>query len=146
MQNRRGFTIIELIVVIAIIAVLAAIVTTNVMQYIAKAKDAVIKVEARQLYEEASIFYIKNNSYDNICTNDPEFKKITDSIIGLIPGSNPEQFICNDSSSPTCDGKWYVVFEYPAGEPPLDQWLCFDSDGKSGSSYDDFNCSCSHYW
>ena len=33
MKNKKGFTIIELIIVIAIIAVLAAIVLVNVTQY-----------------------------------------------------------------------------------------------------------------
>ena len=40
MQKQKGFTIIELIVVIAIIAILAAIVLVNVTTYISKAKDA----------------------------------------------------------------------------------------------------------
>jgi len=43
MNKQRGFTIIELIVVIAIIAILAAIVLVNVTVYINKAKDAAIK-------------------------------------------------------------------------------------------------------
>ena len=42
-KNKKGFTIIELIVVIAIIAILAAIVLVNVTVYINKAKDARIK-------------------------------------------------------------------------------------------------------
>ena len=40
MNKQKGFTIIELIVVIAIIAILAAIVLVNVTVYINKAKDA----------------------------------------------------------------------------------------------------------
>jgi len=43
MNKSKGFTIIELIVVIAIIAILAAIVLVNVTTYINKAKDARIK-------------------------------------------------------------------------------------------------------
>lgn len=43
MNKQKGFTIIELIVVIAIIAVLAAIVLINVTTYINKSKDASIK-------------------------------------------------------------------------------------------------------
>jgi len=43
MQNKKGFTIIELIVVVAIIAVLAAIVSINVVTYLKKGKDAAIK-------------------------------------------------------------------------------------------------------
>ena len=43
MNKQKGFTIIELIVVIAIIAVLASIVLVNVTQYIGKAKDTAVK-------------------------------------------------------------------------------------------------------
>ena len=43
MEKSKGFTIIELIVVIAIIAILASIVLVNVTSYINKAKDAKIK-------------------------------------------------------------------------------------------------------
>jgi len=43
MNKSKGFTIIELIVVIAIIAILAAIVLVNVTVYINKAKDARVK-------------------------------------------------------------------------------------------------------
>ena len=43
MNKQKGFTIIELIVVIAIIAVLVAIVLVNVTQYITKGKNAAIK-------------------------------------------------------------------------------------------------------
>ena len=44
-MNKKGFTLIELIVVIAIIAVLAAIVAVNVSGYINKSKDAAIEEE-----------------------------------------------------------------------------------------------------
>ena len=43
MNKTKGFTIIELIVVVAIIAVLAAIVSVNVITYLNKGKDAAIK-------------------------------------------------------------------------------------------------------
>jgi prepilin-type N-terminal cleavage/methylation domain-containing protein len=49
MNKQRGFTIIELIVVIAIIAILAAIVLVNVTVYINKAKDARINSDIANL-------------------------------------------------------------------------------------------------
>lgn len=47
MQNKKGFTIIELIVVIAIIAILAAIVMVNVTQYIKKSKGAAVMADMK---------------------------------------------------------------------------------------------------
>jgi len=63
MQKREGFTIIELIVVIAIIAVLAAIVLVNVTQYINKSKDAAIKGEMDQLRKCAATWAADGNLY-----------------------------------------------------------------------------------
>ena len=56
-MNKKGFTIIELIVVIAIIAVLASIVAVNVVSYINKSKDAAIKANMDVLAVNASAFY-----------------------------------------------------------------------------------------
>jgi prepilin-type N-terminal cleavage/methylation domain-containing protein len=62
MNKQKGFTIIELIVVIAIIAVLAAIVLVNVTQYIAKGKDASIKGNMSSMATIAASFYDNNTS------------------------------------------------------------------------------------
>ncbi len=59
----EGFTIIELIVVIAIIAVLAGIVLVNVTQYINNAKVARAHVEADNIATALSAFYAAHGSY-----------------------------------------------------------------------------------
>ena len=56
-KKLKGFTIIELIVVIAIIAVLSAIVLVNVTSYIAKSKDASIKGNMTTVQTNAAAFY-----------------------------------------------------------------------------------------
>ena len=61
-KNNNGFTIIELIVVIAIIAVLAAIVLVNVTQYIAKGKNASIKGNMSTILTNAAVFYDQQTS------------------------------------------------------------------------------------
>jgi len=66
MQNQKGFTIIELIVVIAIIAVLATIVMINVTGYIAKSKDAAIKGNMSTIATSAASYYDTNKTYVNV--------------------------------------------------------------------------------
>jgi len=61
-NKKSGFTIIELIVVIAIIAVLASIVLVNVTQYIAKGKNAAIKGNMATLLTNGADYYDSNNS------------------------------------------------------------------------------------
>jgi len=57
MKDQKGFTIIELIVVIAIIAVLASIVLVNVTQYINKGKDAAIQGNLTSIMTNAAIYF-----------------------------------------------------------------------------------------
>ncbi|OGZ69543.1 MAG: hypothetical protein A3F47_00960 [Candidatus Staskawiczbacteria bacterium RIFCSPHIGHO2_12_FULL_38_11] len=56
-KKSKGFTIIELLVVVAIIAVLAAIVLVNVTQYIAKGKNASIKGNMSTIRTNAAVWY-----------------------------------------------------------------------------------------
>ena len=62
MNKQKGFTIIELIVVIAIIAVLAAIVLVNVTQYIAKGKNTAIQGDMATILTNAAVFYDGHSS------------------------------------------------------------------------------------
>jgi len=64
--GQKGFTIIELIVVIAIIAVLAAIVMVNVTSYIGKSKDAAIRGNMQTIATSAAAYYDTNKNYDNM--------------------------------------------------------------------------------
>lgn len=53
--NKKGFTLIELIVVIAILAILAAILIPSITNYIAKATEAKDEANARSLYSEVAL-------------------------------------------------------------------------------------------
>ena len=60
MNKSKGFTIIELLVVVAIIAVLAAIVLVNVTGYINQGKNAAIKGNLATVLTNAAVFYYQN--------------------------------------------------------------------------------------
>lgn len=62
-KNQKGFTIVELIVVIAIIAVLATIVLVNVTQYISKGRDASIKGNMNTILTNAAVHWDTNSSF-----------------------------------------------------------------------------------
>jgi len=63
-----GFTIIELLVVVAIVAVLSSIIMFSVQQYANKAKDSNVAGNLAVLIPAGETYYgINNNSYDGFC-------------------------------------------------------------------------------
>lgn len=54
-NNKKGFTLIELIVVIAILAILAAILIPSIVNYITEANKARDLTNARSIYTEVTL-------------------------------------------------------------------------------------------
>ena len=68
-KNRKGFTLIELIVVVAIIAILAAIAVPNFIGLQQKAKDGVTIADATALAGAVNVFNsLQTNDGDKIST------------------------------------------------------------------------------
>jgi len=63
LSRAEGFTIIELIVVIAIIAVLAGIVLVNVQGYVKKAQNAKVLADLESYVKALELAYAQNGSY-----------------------------------------------------------------------------------
>jgi prepilin-type N-terminal cleavage/methylation domain-containing protein len=62
--NKKGFTLIELIVVIAILAILAAILIPAVTGYITKATEAKDSANCRALYSQVSLQVMLDQTAD----------------------------------------------------------------------------------
>ena len=62
---QAGFTIIELLIVIAIIGILATLVLTNFQGAQAKGRDTVRKNDINSIYQKLEEFYNENGSYPN---------------------------------------------------------------------------------
>lgn len=67
-KNKKGFTLIELIVVIAIIGVLAALLVPSMVGYVNKAKDATALSDARTAYTAAQAACTTTNTVPNAVT------------------------------------------------------------------------------
>lgn len=138
MSNQKGFTVIELIVVIAIIAVLAAVVLVNVTQYMDKGKDAAIRGNLSSLVARGTKFFedstLGNGKYNNFCGHPsggaPVYTAITDAKVG---GS----WVC------TCDNpgcimgtatKWCACSVLHSKTGGSNDTFCVDSTGFKGVS------------
>jgi len=125
MTKSRGFTIIELIVVIAIIAVLASIVLVNVTSYIAKGKDASIKGNMSSMATMAAAWY-DNPDHTGFLglDTDPAYA----SGIASIDTANGTGTVI-DNIVPTTGSAWCVQSDLNDGT----DW-CVDSTGYKGAT------------
>jgi len=73
-KNEKGFTVIELIVVIGIIAALVGIITFVILQFVDKSKDAAAKMNLSSLLVDSMTQNI-DGDYSDMC-NDSVYKSI----------------------------------------------------------------------
>jgi prepilin-type N-terminal cleavage/methylation domain-containing protein len=133
LSEAEGFTIIELIVVIAIIAVLSSIVLVSVSNYVAKAKDTAIKGNMASLVTYGTSYFYENSSYNNFCGSQKVLGII--STINNITNSTPVGVSCTCDTSGCTDAKAWcalaplVVPGISSGSPAT-SYYCVDSTGK----------------
>ncbi|TSC95171.1 MAG: Uncharacterized protein CEN87_183 [Parcubacteria group bacterium Licking1014_1] len=119
MEKAKGFTIIELTVAVIIVAILAVVLSVNVVQYINKAKNAAIKGIMNQLSSTALIYYQKHQyNYGGFC-GDSETKKIFDAI--SVPDMKKDKYCHHD------DNDWAVCARL--NFPNSSSAWCVDSEG-----------------
>ena len=63
MKGNQGFTLIELMIVVAIIGILAAIAIPNFMTYQAKARQSEAKVGLGGIFTSATSYFAENNTF-----------------------------------------------------------------------------------
>lgn len=143
-SQRTGFTIIELIVVFAIIAILASVLMFLINQPKENAENANIKANIQTIRKQSEIYFITNstqtNSYGNGITSCNE-GIFADNIVHsalVVIGSNldtPKTITCQTGLN---GNTWAILLENLNGESDP---YCVDSSGFAGeASLDSGSC------
>ena len=67
-RNRKGFTLIELMIVVAIIGILAAIAIPNFLRFQAKSKQSEARELLSSIYTAEVAYFAENNLYSDFAT------------------------------------------------------------------------------
>jgi type IV pilus assembly protein PilA len=68
LRNKKGFTLIELMIVVAIIGILAAIAIPNFLKFQAKSKQSEAKTNLKGIYTAETGYFGEQNSYGTFQT------------------------------------------------------------------------------
>lgn len=132
----KGFTMIELTVVIAIVAVVATIITSNVMVYLTKGKNTAIKGNMANLATYGGTYFLDgNNSYAGFC-DDPKAEEFL-AEIDRINGAEFQNCFSNEDN--WCARVGLVTTITASKEKPV---FCVDSMGvKKEAQSQNLSCS-----
>ena len=132
-KSGAGFTIIELLVVVAIIAVLAAIVLVNVTGYINQGKNAAVKGNLSTIMTNAAVYYDQNGDYGDFFagasyTAPATAAQSANGGTALTSGCN--KAACADADAPTA---WCAASPLKTVSGSSDTVFCVDSTGAKVS-------------
>ena len=131
---KKGFTLVELIVVIAIIGILASITLVSLTSSQDTAADAKVKTELGQLRSTALLSFTNNsNVYTNVCQETAVETILGDTFAetgsGNVIGEGVVPALVNDSYCYDTASSWIIAKELSSGNI----WWCIDSTGHSGT-------------
>lgn len=157
----HGFTLLELLIVIAIIGLLASVITVAMNSTREKGKDAAIKAQMSEARKEAELYFARLTKYCvESLTNPPEC------VFGELNGStsycSQDSTVFDDNTTPTPNGIGLFIARAnsyaPSGSDPHcfmdvygsnwtvtialneapDTWWCIDSAGVAKSIIGDY--------
>lgn len=121
-RNRRGFSLVELMVVIVIIGLLSGVVTISVRSYLIHGKQAVARLEIAKLAQAIDTFYSHFNRYP---TNEEGI-----GVLAQKSDAFPDGLVNKVPLDPWGHGYEY---NYPGRKGPYDL-VCYGADHREGGA------------
>ena len=89
LKKQLGFTLIELMIVVAIIGILAAIAIPNFLRFQAKAKQSEARVVLSGIYTSETAYFAEQNTYSTDLQNR----------VGFAPASTPKYYLAGGTGA-----------------------------------------------
>ncbi|NQU74916.1 MAG: type II secretion system major pseudopilin GspG [Planctomycetes bacterium] len=118
---RRGFSLVEIMIVVVIIGLLAGVVSINVRSYLTKAKQNTARQEIATIVTALETFYA---TYSRYPSNDEGLTVLTE------PGEKiPEPLLTGKPKDP-----WGLLYQYnsPGSDNSPYEVICYGADGHEG--------------
>jgi type IV pilus assembly protein PilA len=128
LKNRGGFTLIELMLVVAIISIMSAIAIPNLISYVAKSRQAEAQMNLGGVYTDEMAYFSGNDTYSD------SFNNIG---FGLVGGSKYYDYTITAPGDwgPT---SWIGLHGSPGAGPP--EGTTINLNSLPGASVSTFTC------
>jgi len=134
MNRTRAFTLIELLIVVAIIAILAAIAVPNFLEAQTRSKVSRVKADLRSLGVALEAYRVDANAYPPTLTPGGSGERSIDDPANLVALSTPVEYISNPhlrdpfklyppgTNPHTTNPQLYLTFIYIPFQRQIDDW------------------------
>lgn len=130
--DRRGFTIVELLIVVVVIAVLAAISVVAYNGIVKRADVAALKTEVREAVNQIEISKIDNGDYP--VNLDESNYQLNEALVYEYTQYGPVEFCITVTSNKAMTSYYYDSYLGDIQEGACDDHVGYDPDGESGGS------------
>lgn len=129
MKDKKGFTLIEIMVVVIIIGLLATIVSVNVMSYLARSRRETCKAQLKSLSQALELYKLDNGTYPTTeqglkaLVEKPSSGKVPQNWKPYLTGKKIPKDPWGNEYYYTSDGNTYTL-------------MCLGADGQAGGEGD----------